>query len=60
MPRFILEIEMGNDAMVNEHDIAGALTSISNELIAMGLLYHETYNIRDINGNTVGHYEVIP
>ena len=51
---FRLEIELGNASMQGGPDVAAALREIAdrieNDLEARG-------NIRDANGNTVGHFE---
>jgi hypothetical protein len=50
---FRLHIELGNDAMQTGPDVAAALREVADQiehnLEARG-------NIRDLNGNTVGHY----
>ena len=61
--RFTLEIELGNDAMQTGQDVAGALRKEAQRLAefckkdlrpgAEGL-------IRDVNGNTVGKWQVLP
>ena len=64
MSQFILEIELGNDAMQNIHDVCGALLNTATRIELSDLeiddLKSGKYSIRDINGNTVGHYEVVP
>lgn len=64
MPKFILEIELGNEAMLTPKDIGDALCEISRDLKTR----HTTcshpeatgrINIRDYNGNVFGHYEVV-
>lgn len=60
MPQFRLIIDLGNDAMKTGNDIAKALHNV-------GVSINSNYtpvvrgdgNIRDINGNVVGHYEVV-
>ena len=59
MPQFILKIDIGNDAMCTENHISRALNRIASEIDSVGMLYHQTYQIRDINGNVVGNYEVV-
>jgi len=60
MAKFFLEIDLGNDAMKTPEDIGGALQRV-------GRMVEQTHdpkfgewknNIRDINGNKVGFYEV--
>jgi hypothetical protein len=54
MERFDLHIDMGNDAMQNELDVAEAL-----DVTAVGLRRGELEGyIRDLNGNTVGRYSI--
>jgi hypothetical protein len=60
MAKFLLEIETGNEGMSSEFDIARALNHVSKEIESVGMLYHERYTIKDINGNTVGFYKVVP
>ncbi len=54
MRRFILEIELRNDAMRLDEDIARALHKYATRINESG----PEGKIMDINGNTVGHYEV--
>lgn len=58
MPRFTLEIELGNDAMRSDEDIARALKGVAEKVEYDGIISKLPKRIRDINGNTVGHYEV--
>jgi len=60
MPRFVLSIDLGNDAMCTGSDIADRLRTIADEIQDNGDMqqYHPVYRISDINGNKVGHYEV--
>ena len=59
MPKFYLEIELGNDAMRTGNDVAKALNTV-------GISINSNYtpvvrgngNIRDVNSNVVGFYEV--
>jgi len=58
--KFVLEIVIGNDAMLNNYDIAGALIDVSIKLKERGVVpSDESMIIRDLNGNTVGKYEII-
>ena len=62
MTRFILEINLGNEAMQAPGDIATALKNVAhvvNYSSDMHILNTTIGTIRDINGNVVGHYEVI-
>jgi len=54
---FSLKIELGNDAMRTDEDIAGALLQLAKRIRTDGLFDSA---IRDINGNVVGYYEVMP
>jgi len=56
MPRFILEIELGNDAMQTPYDVGTVMINIACHLRESGDF--ATRKIHDINGNVVGHYEV--
>ncbi len=49
---FRLELELGNEAMDSHEDVATALEEVA------GLVrdYLNSGTIRDINGNTVGHW----
>ncbi len=60
MAKFTLEIETGNASMSSEFDIAKALNRVSSEIESVGMLYREKYTIKDINGNSVGYYKVVP
>ena len=51
MTTFYVEIEMGNAAMLNNSDIRYALKQVIGNLDC-----NFGGNIRDYNGNTVGHY----
>lgn len=65
--KFTLEIELGNDAMRKPKHVASALKGIADTLsdrIGMGQSIgafgsNTEGRIRDINGNTVGKWEVI-
>lgn len=60
MPQFILKIELGNEAMRAPIHIRDALRQIADKIRCDDTLDDLTQNIRDYNGNTVGHYEVVP
>jgi hypothetical protein len=61
MPQFILKIDLGNDAMKRSYDVAEAVQRVVDRLQYHGFPEKSLKpNIRDINGNVVGHYEVIP
>jgi len=53
--RFVVEIELGNEAMATPRDIAEALTRLAERLKQIDGDPGEGV-IRDINGNTVGRY----
>lgn len=61
---FNLKIELGNDAMKSPHHVAYALKQIASRISfegfgqSRGELGTFTESIRDVNGNTVGHYVV--
>lgn len=61
MPQFILSINLGNDGMISATDVKNALIRVSENIErnypAMSGLC--AGSIRDINGNVVGHYEVV-
>lgn len=51
--KFVLEIELGNDAMRSCYHVAKALHDITKRLKDTGDMEGK---IRDINGNTVGSF----
>ena len=53
MEKFKCEIELGNDAMQSNEQIARALLDVADALLSTDI-----GNIRDENGNTVGSWEV--
>lgn len=55
---FRLEITMGNDAMDSPADVAAALRVIADQLDADPWKHPRT--VRDLNGNTVGAWDVVP
>lgn len=62
MPQFILSINLGNDGMKTAEDVSNQLDFAAMKILHSGDIM--TYCIapgvlRDINGNVVGHYEVI-
>jgi hypothetical protein len=59
MPKFILEINLGNEGMMSPVHIRDALRTISDKIRYDDELDDLTQKIRDINGNVVGKYEVI-
>ena len=62
--RFLLEIELGNDAMQTPADLARSLQVVVGELAILALEVHRSgpelrlvsSSIRDDNGNTVGSF----
>jgi hypothetical protein len=61
--KFKLEIELGNDAMKDQMDVAMALRKIINDLNVHGCLDMEDVPLKkncifDRNGNRVGHWKV--
>ncbi len=60
MPQFILKIDLGNDAMQSDDNIAWALRDVAHRIEYDGIYYKPQKRILDQNGNVVGHYEVIP
>jgi len=67
--KFKLEIELGNDAMQDQHDVAQALNDVEERLRKLvsghfgpyGLALMDTLlegKIMDRNGNAVGRWEV--
>jgi len=54
---FMLEIEIGNDAMQSGAEIAAALRSVANEIESIrNPRPTDSRRIRDVNGNLVGGY----
>lgn len=59
--KFTLEIEFGNDAMQTKADLSAVLTELAARIprSIVGRIGSGDYgSIRDINGNTVGKWEV--
>ena len=52
---FKLTIELGNDAMKDQYDIATALRQLARD-VESG---REAGYVRDLNGNTVGEYALV-
>lgn len=61
--KFKLEIELGNDAMQDQHDVAKALRGVAdrlNRFISTNWSpYSASGKIHDENGNSVGSWEVV-
>jgi hypothetical protein len=58
MTKFVVTIELGNDAMNEAADVAAALARIAKDLVTIGWPFRDGRPIRDINGNRVGTYHV--
>jgi hypothetical protein len=60
MPQFTLKINLGNEAMQTGYHISNALFRISKDIIDMDIpgMKQQTI-IRDLNGNSVGTFQVI-
>lgn len=63
MPQFILTINLGNDAMSTGYDVAHLMRDVAYIMQDKGdcedLRKISKRELRDIDGNTVGHYEVV-
>lgn len=57
--KFVLEITLGNEGMRTPHQIREKLRDIAGSIRSDAELDDLTQKIRDIDGNVVGHYEVI-
>lgn len=57
--KFVLEITLGNEGMKSDDDISNALKDCAERIYYDGIHYKPAKQIRNINGNVVGHYEVI-
>lgn len=63
-PKFLVEIELGNEAMLTADDIARTLYALADKIIESTgsdpLTDHAGLfrNIRDYNGNTVGLWRI--
>ncbi len=62
MPRFVLNIKLENEAMQDQHDVAKALREVADRLSKLVSSNFGPYGlegkIKDVNGNTVGGWEV--
>jgi len=57
--KFFVEINLGNDAMLDTCDISGALLQVCEQIIHIRSNIDDiSGKIRDVNGNTVGCYGV--
>lgn len=62
MPQFILKIDLGNDAMITAEEVSIQLDFAAMKILHAGdiMIYSIAPGVlRDINGNVVGHYEVV-
>lgn len=59
MKKFVLEIEMGNDAMQTTKDIVFALGRVAARLKDVNIRAIDELKILDINGNTVGKCSMV-
>ena len=57
MPQFILKIDLGNGVTKTGDAIGATLEKTGEKIRKTGKMF--TGKIRDINGNVVGHYEVV-
>jgi len=58
--KFSLEIELGNDAMSTPDDVAYLLGVVAEQLDAVDAFGPgDEGRTRDVNGNTVGRWEVV-
>jgi hypothetical protein len=53
---FVMEIELGNEAMRSPSDVAGALRSVAEKFDGHDDFATLAGPIRDVNGNTVGRW----
>lgn len=56
--KFVLEIELGNDAMRTRQHIAEALKKVASKLTTFptGQIREDEQSLRDVNGNRVGFF----
>jgi hypothetical protein len=58
--KFVLEIEMGNEAMQDSMDVAAALHHVGTTLEMSGLPARgDKRSVHDPNGSTVGTYALV-
>lgn len=62
--KFVLELEIGNDAMITSGDIARALAKVGKAIVAeygqkRSLRPVHSRTVRDDNGNTVGGWNIV-
>ena len=51
---FVLRINLGNAAASDDADVADMLRKAADYVERMGTENNRSYNVRDLNGNTVG------
>lgn len=57
--KYTLILNLGNDAMRDQFDIAGALRKVADRMENRPMLEtHHKFTIQDANGNAVGYWEV--
>lgn len=59
MAKFVLEIELGNDAMRTVEDVQYTINESLYTFRRSVFYSGDTAKLRDINDNTVGHWEVV-
>jgi hypothetical protein len=58
--KFVLDIELGNDAMQNWSDIAWALYDVARGIRTEAPMIASCgARIKDVNGNTVGSWSIV-
>lgn len=61
-PRFVLSIDLENEAMQDQHDVALALRGVADRLSKLISTRFGPYGLEgkilDVNGNSVGKWEV--
>ena len=62
--KFVLTVDLENEAMQDQHDVAKALRAVADRLNTLGSSRFGPYGlegkITDRNGNNVGRWEVLP
>ncbi len=54
--KFVLTINIGNDAMHNSRHVADALCNVVASLTEFSRIEGDSGRIQDVNGNTVGEW----
>lgn len=54
--KFVLEIEIGNDAMKLPQHIAEALAAIAKQVPSVIMMKGMTTKVKDANGNSIGSW----